>query len=437
MSVEALWTESDHVKAEILCVGTEILLGDIVNTNAQFIARQIAAIGIGSYNQSVVGDNPQRLKDSLRVAFSRADIVIMTGGLGPTYDDLTKETAAELFGRGMVMHEPSLGRIEAFFKKIGREMTENNKKQAMMPDGEGVEVFENHNGTAPGLAVRGLLSGEPELGIKTAILLPGPPMEMAPMFTESVVPYLAKFSDKVFVSHEMNLFGIGESAAESALVDVMRSMTNPTIAPYAKEGEVVLRVTASAETYEKADEMTKLGMNIVYERLGKYVYGVDIKSLQNALVKSLGERRLTVATAESCTGGLIAKRITEIPGASEVFGMGAVCYANSIKTRVLGVSAETLERFGAVSHQTAREMAEGVRRVSGADIAVSTTGIAGPGGGTQEKPVGLVYIGVSTRNGCETYELHLARGYSSDREMIRWLAASNAIYKAIKAAEQL
>ncbi len=425
------------MKAEILCVGTEILLGDIVNTNAQFIARQIAAMGIENYNQSVVGDNPQRLRDSLRVAFSRADIVIMTGGLGPTYDDLTKETTAELFGRGMVMHEPSLRRIEAFFGRVGRVMTENNKKQALMPDGDGVEIFENHNGTAPGLAVRGLLRSEPELGVKTAILLPGPPKEMAPMFVESVVPYLSKFSDRTFVSHELELFGIGESAAEAALADVMRGMTNPTVAPYAKDGEVVLRVTAAADTYEHADAMTEPAMELVRERLGEYVYGVDVGSLQNALVKLLRERGLTVATAESCTGGLIAKRITEIPGASEVFGLGAVCYMNDIKTRVLGVSSETLEKCGAVSPETAREMAEGARRVSGADIAVSTTGLAGPGGGTPEKPVGLVYIGVSTKNGCESHELHLARGYSSDREMIRWLAASNAIYKAIKAAEKL
>ena len=425
------------MKAEILCVGTEILLGDIVNTNAQFIARQIAAMGVESYNQSVVGDNPQRLRESLQIAFARADIVIMTGGLGPTYDDLTKETVADFFGRGMVMHEPSLRRIEAFFGITGRVMTENNKKQALMPDGDGVEVFENHNGTAPGFAIRGTLRCAPELGVKTAILLPGPPKEMAPMFAESVAPYLAGFSDKTFVSHEINLFGIGESAAETALADVMRSLTNPTIAPYAKDGEVVLRVTAAADTYEHADAMTKPAIDIVRERLGGYIYGVDARSLQNALVRLLHSRGLTVATAESCTGGLIAKRITEIPGASEVFGLGAVCYMNEIKTRVLGVSAQTLEKYGAVSPETAREMAEGARRVSGADIAISTTGVAGPGGGTPEKPVGLVYIGVSTQNGCDSHELRLARGYSSDREMIRWLAASNAIYKAIKTAERL
>ena len=361
----------------------------------------------------------------------------MTGGLGPTYDDLTKETVADFFGRGMVLHEPSLRRIEAFFGRTGRVMTENNKKQALMPDGDGVEVFENHNGTAPGFAIRGTLRCAPELGVKTAILLPGPPKEMAPMFAESVAPYLAGFSDKTFVSHEINLFGIGESAAETALADVMRSLTNPTIAPYAKDGEVVLRVTAAADTYEHADAMTKPAIDIVRERLGGYIYGVDVRSLQNALVRLLHSRGLTVATAESCTGGLIAKRITEIPGASEVFGLGAVCYMNEIKTRVLGVSAQTLEKYGAVSPETAREMAEGARRVSGADIAISTTGVAGPGGGTPEKPVGLVYIGVSTKNGCDSHELRLARGYSSDREMIRWLAASNAIYKAIKTAERL
>ena len=425
------------MKAEILCVGTEILLGDIVNTNAQFIARRLAAMGIESYNQSVVGDNPGRLRDSLEIAFSRADTVIMTGGLGPTYDDLTKETAADFFGRSLAMHAPSLKRIEDFFKKVGREMTENNKKQAMMPGGDGVTVFENHNGTAPGLAVRGLLERRPEWGVKTAILLPGPPREMKAMFTESVEPYLAGFSERVFVSHEMHLFGIGESAAEAKLIDVMESMTNPTIAPYAKEGEVLLRVTASAEDAEKADALTRPAMDIVYDRLGQYVYGVDVGSLQNAAVRLLAEKKLTVATAESCTGGLIARRITDVPGASEVFGMGAVCYANEIKMKLLGVSADTLEKYGAVSHQTAEEMAEGARRVAGADIAVSTTGIAGPGGGTPEKPVGLVYIGLATAKGCESFELHLARGYSSDREMIRWLAASNALHKVIEAAKTL
>jgi len=423
------------LKIEILCVGTEILLGDIVNTNAQFIAKEIAALGMESYHQSVVGDNPKRLKDSLSIAFSRADIVIMTGGLGPTYDDLTKETAAEFFGRSMYMHTPSLERIEIFFKKIGRDMTENNKKQAMMP--EGASIFENHNGTAPGLAVRGKLIDHPEWGEKIAILLPGPPKEMAPMFRESVVPYLAALSEQVFISHEIHLFGIGESAVEAELIDMMETMTNPTIAPYAKEGEVLVRVTASAENCEKAEEIIKPTIDTIKARLGQYIYGVDVGSLQNALVQLLREKGLTIATAESCTGGLIAKRITDIPGSSEVFGMGAVCYANEIKTKLLGVSEETLRMYGAVSHQTAREMAEGARRVSGADLAVSTTGIAGPGGGTTEKPVGLVYVGVSTPHGCETFELRLARGYSADRERIRWSAASNAISLATNAVKKL
>ena len=423
------------LKIEILCVGTEILLGDIVNTNARYIAKEIAALGLECYHQSVVGDNPKRLKESLELAFSRADAVIMTGGLGPTYDDLTKETAAEFFGRKMYLHQPSIEWIEGFFKRIGREMTENNRKQAMMP--EGATVFDNHNGTAPGLAIKGELKEHPEWGEKIAILMPGPTREMVPMFKESVEPYLASFSQRVFVSHEVHLFGIGESSAETKLRDVMESMTNPTIAPYAKDGEVLLRVTASAENSEEAEKMITPVYSIIEERLGEYIYGIDVGSLQNALVKLLSEKHLTVATAESCTGGLIAKRITDVPGASEVFGMGAVCYANEIKTKLLGVSEETLKSFGAVSHQTAKEMAEGARRVSGADIAISTTGIAGPGGGTEEKPVGLVYVGVSTKAGCETFELRLARGYSTDRDLIRWIAASNALSLATKAAQKL
>jgi nicotinamide-nucleotide amidase len=415
------------MNAEILCVGTELLLGDIVNTNAAYIARELAALGIGCYSQSVVGDNPGRLTESLRRGFERADIIIMTGGLGPTYDDLTKETVAEYFGLPMELNRPALDAIGCFFGKIGREMTPNNEKQAMMP--KGAAVFPNDRGTAPGLAV--------EQGGKTAILLPGPPREMTAMFEKQARPFLEGRSGKRFVSRAVHLFGIGESSAESLLPQGIKDLANPTVAPYAKEGEVRLRVTASAKSEAEAEALLAPVVDEIRGIFGRYVYGVDIGSLQNALVQGLITRGKTLAVAESCTGGLIASRITEIPGASRAFGYGFCTYLNEAKTKLLGVKPETLERFGAVSMETALEMARGAREVSGADIAISVTGVAGPDGGTPEKPVGLVWVGVSTANGEEAHELRLSRGYAGDRGIIRNMAAMNAMHYALKALQSL
>ncbi|WP_066648124.1 competence/damage-inducible protein A [Christensenella timonensis] len=411
------------MKAEILCVGTELLLGDIVNTNAAYIAKELANIGIDVYYQSVVGDNNDRLKSSLNLAFSRADIVILTGGLGPTYDDLTKETVAEYFHKEMQMDEDSLKGIECFFKKLDRPMTENNKKQAMMP--AGATIFPNAHGTAPGLAVS-------ENG-KTAILLPGPPSEMKPMFGESVIPYLMGFSNKVLVSHNLRLFGIGESQVEDTLYGLMKNSTNPTIAPYAKTGEVTLRVTASGDTYEECETLIVPVIKQIKDALGQYIYGIDVANLQTAVVQALKEKNLTVATAESCTGGLVSQRITQVPGASEVFGCGVCSYSNAIKQAVLHVSGDTLEKYGAVSRQTAAEMAQGVRRISGADIGVSTTGIAGPGGGSKEKPVGLVYIAIDSEKVSKVIKLNLQRGRVDDRENIRHMSAQHVFQMILDA----
>lgn len=412
------------MNAEILCVGTELLLGDIVNTNAAYLARELAGCGVGCYYQTVVGDNPERLKSAIGLAFSRADIVITTGGLGPTYDDLTKETVANYFGLEMQPHEPSLKAIREFFARIGREMTQNNEKQAFMP--EGAIIFPNDRGTAPGLAI--------EANGKTAIMLPGPPREMTAMFELQVRPFLQSRSGAVFKSHSIHLFGIGESTCEDILREKMQSLTNPTLAPYAKEGEMLLRVTASAESAEKADELMKPVIDEICAMLSDYVYGVDSGTLQNALVCILTEKNLTVAVAESCTGGLISSRITDIAGSSKVFGYGCCVYANEAKTKLLNVSAKTLKRCGAVSAETAVEMARGVRMLSGADIGISTTGIAGPDGGTPEKPVGLVYVGISSEKGDEAHELRLSRGYGGERGFIRTLAANNALAIALKAA---
>ena len=426
--------------AEILCVGTELLLGNTVNTNAAFLGRELAVMGIFTYNQSVVGDNARRLKESLKLAVSRSDIVIITGGLGPTYDDLTKETVAEYFGLKMEMHQASIERLQAFYKQFNREMTPNNRKQAMMP--EKSVVFPNNYGTAPGLAV----VSESEYGIKTVILLPGPPREMEPMFREEVKPFLQKQSNITLVSKTVHIIGMGESAVEHKLYDFMKNSLNPTIAPYAKEGEVELRVTASGKDESECMALIEPAVEKIKSEIGSAIYGIDVKSLQNALVLKLGEKNLTLATAESCTGGLVGKRITEISGSSSVYLGGVVAYDNSVKINLLGVKESTIREFGAVSEQTAVEMAEGIAKKLSADIGISTTGIAGPSGGSDEKPVGLVYVGIYCRNTGKqqltdikrTVKFNFARGlYRDEREFIRYLASSHALNEALKICDEI
>lgn len=405
--------------AEVLSVGTEILLGDIVNTDAAYIARRLAALGINQYRQGVVGDNPERLETELRAALDRSDLVIMTGGLGPTYDDLTKETAAKLMGREMHMHEESLTRMMARFEKRGITMTENNKKQALMP--EGAVVFKNDYGTAPGLAIE---DGDRS---KIIIMLPGPPRECEPMFLEQVEPYLKKFSDRIFFSKTVNIFGMGESRVESILKSEMLVSTNPTVAPYAKDGEVQLRVTASGKNEAECAALCDAEIEkIRATEVGRYIYGIDAGSLEEALVKELIARGMKIASAESCTGGYVAKRITNVSGSSSVLDGSIVTYANEVKEKFVGVSKATLEKYGAVSEQTAIEMARGVRKLFGADIGVSTTGIAGPTGGTPEKPVGLVYVGVSCDGFEEVRKLNIGNGLQT-REYVRYVSASNAL----------
>ncbi len=392
--------------AEIICVGTELLMGQVLNTNEHFIASHLTEAGIALNHSSVVGDNPERLKELLLLAKSRADIIIMTGGLGPTDDDLTKETVAEAFGKSLVFHPECMDKMVCYLKEAGRNLTKNNEKQAYLP--EGSIVIENNNGTAPGCIIED--SG------KAAIMLPGPPREMVPMFMDTVLPYLKEKSGTVLYSRVLRLFGIGESRAASMCDDLIKNQTNPTIAPYAKEGEVTFRVTASADNVENAKAMVDTTCKAIYDRLGEYIYGEgDDNNLETVVVNKLAEKGLTVSTAESCTGGLIGKMLTEVSGASSCYGFGFVTYANEAKMQLLGVKSETLEKYGAVSEETAKEMAEGARRVSGSDIAVSVTGIAGPTGGTDEKPVGLVYIGVSDKDGTEAFRF-VQHG---DRERVR------------------
>lgn len=416
--------------AEILCIGTELLMGDIINTNAAYLAKELAGLGINLYHQSVVGDNPERLRQSLQLALSRADIVITTGGLGPTYDDLSKETIAACFGRKLVMDEESLIRIQAHFLRLGREMTDNNKKQAMMP--QDCVIFQNENGTAPGCAIEG--SGE--LEGKTAIMLPGPPREMKPMFEQQVKPYLLKDSDTRLVSHTMHFFGIGESMLEDKLRELMEKSLNPTVAPYAKTGEVQLRVTARVKNGEDADLLLKPVMEQIRQTVGEFLYGVDVGDLQTAAVRLLTEKGLKVAVAESCTGGYLAKRLTDVSGSSKVFECGVCSYSNRIKHQLLGVSEQTLEEYGAISEQTAEQMASGVRNLSGADIGISVTGNAGPTA-DEGKEVGLVYIGVDSPKMTHVFTLHVNRRDQDARETIRYLASSHALSLILKAAERL
>lgn len=406
------------MKAEILCVGTELLLGDIVNTNAVYLAKELAKLGINVYHQAVVGDNPERLKASLKEALSRCDLVITTGGLGPTCDDLTKETAAEVLKLPMEENAEELQHIKEYFKKINRTMTDNNRKQALIP--KGAVILKNGFGTAPGILA--------ENNGKFLALLPGPPREMRPMFDNELAPILKKYTGKTLVSRTIHIFNVGESAVESKLKDLMNSLENPTLAPYAKDGEVLLRVTAATESTEKGYEMIEPVIEKVRETIGnEYIYGIDVGNLQTALVKALHEKNLKIATAESITGGLVSKRITEVSGSSEVFECGICSYSNNIKHSVLGVSQETLDTFTEYSAETALEMAKGVRRISGADIGISTTGIAGPNGGTDEKPVGLVYVAVDSDNYSDVKKLLLSRGFSEERELIRYLASSHAL----------
>ncbi|MCL2579371.1 MAG: competence/damage-inducible protein A [Oscillospiraceae bacterium] len=410
------------MNAEILCVGTELLLGDIVNTNAAYLSRELAALGIGCYYQSVVGDNAQRLRESVSLAFSRADMVITTGGLGPTYDDITKEVVAEYFGLEMELHQPSLDHIHDIFTKIGRPCTKNNEKQAYLP--KGATVLDNERGTAPGIAI--------EAGGKVAVMLPGPPSEMKAMFEGKVKPFLQAKTDRVLRSHTIHLFGVGESSVESQLHDAMVERTNPTIAPYAKMGEVQLRVTASAKDEAEAETLIQPVIDEITALFPDNVYGVDVENLQTALARRLFEKEMTIAIAESCTGGMIAARLTEIPGISKSLAGGVVSYSDESKMKLLGVSEDTLSAHGAVSPETALEMAKGVKEKLGVQVGLSVTGIAGPDGGTPEKPVGLCYIACVGSWGEEVSEMRLSRGMRDEREFIRNYTCLNAMNMALK-----
>lgn len=388
-------------------------MGDILNTDAQFLSIELARLGISVIHQSTVGDNRERLLAQLKEAADRSDIIILSGGLGPTPDDLTKEVCCDFFGKKMFLHEPTVEKIKTYFSTKGMKMAQNNLKQAMLP--KDCVIFPNDNGTAPGMAIE-------KDGVHI-LVLPGPPRELKPMFRNCAVPYLMQFSDRIIVSHNIRTFGIGESLMAERVNDLFDA-ENPTVAPYAKDGEALLRVTAMARTKEEAENLCKPVINEIKNRLDGFVYGVDYTCIEEAVIEMLKEKHMKVATAESCTGGLIAKRITDVPGASEVFDCGIISYANEIKHRVLGVSEDDLNKYGAVSEPVARQMAQGALKVSGADIAVSVTGIAGPDSDSTNKPVGLVYIGLADRDNVWVRELRTSR---KDRSYNRYVSASNAL----------
>ncbi|CEP80164.1 competence/damage-inducible protein A [Paraclostridium sordellii] len=401
------------MKAEIITVGTEILLGDIVNTNSQFLAKELASLGLDVYYQSTVGDNESRLMDTLNESLDRSDIIITTGGLGPTNDDITKEVAAKCFNQDLVFYDYIWKDIKQYFEKIGVEPTENNKKQAYFP--RDCIILNNSNGTAPGA----ILKKEN----KMIIVLPGPPKEMIPMFNNELKKHLENLTDYKLISKTLRFFGIGESELEDKLIDIINNQTNPTIAPYAKEGEVTLRITAKSYTKDEADNLIDEVENKIKTVVGKYLYGYGETTLEETVAKLLVEKNLTIAVSESCTGGMVSSMLIDYPGISQVFMEGCVTYSNEAKMSRLGVKKETLDSFGAVSTETAIEMAKGVAMNLKTNVGISTTGIAGPGGGTTEKPVGLVYIGLYINGKIKVKKLNLA----GSREKIRVKATKEAL----------
>ncbi len=399
---------------EFICVGTELLLGNIVNTNAAFLAEKCAELGLENYYQTVVGDNEARLSAVLRTAMGRSEIVILSGGLGPTEDDLTKEVAAKVCRRRLLLHEPSRAAIEKFFADRGTAPTENNWKQAMLP--EGAVVLDNPNGTAPGAII--------ETDAAKVILLPGPPNELCPMFENSVAPYLAKLSERVICSQTVKVCGVGESRAETMVKDLIDTQTNPTIATYAKTGEVHIRVTAGAEDKKAAQKLIKPVVKELKSRFGNDIYTTEENvTLEKSVADLLIANDLTVTCAESCTGGLLSARLINVPGISEVYKTGLITYSNKAKRHFLNVKKSTLQKNGAVSRQTAEEMARGAAVFAKADVAVAVTGIAGPDGGTEEKPVGLVYIACSVKG-----KLSVERYcFSGSRSKVRESAVAAAL----------
>lgn len=408
---------SKTYNTEIISVGTELLLGHVTNTDARDVSELLSKIGINVLYHTVVGDNPQRLEDCVKVARERADIIITTGGLGPTCDDLTKEILARAFDVKLVEDKREMDTLYDYIN-LGKKLTDNNFRQALLP--EGCTVFHNTAGTAPGCAF--------EKDGKVVVMLPGPPKECRIMLEKSAIPYLRQLSDEKIVSHTINIFGIGESAVDDIFAREMNAMTNPSMAPYAKECDCLLKVTAKAHTEAEAEEMLRPVMAEVQEKLGEVVYGVDVDCIEQSVLKLLREKNMTFSAAESCTGGDVAKRFTDMAGASSFFLGGVVTYTNGAKAKLLGIDRDMIEDNGAVSYEVAKEMAENARRVIGTDIGVGVTGLAGPDGdGVHE--VGTVFVSMATAEQTWVKELHL--GPYRTRSFIRRMAG-NHVYDMMR-----
>ncbi|MCY8837785.1 competence/damage-inducible protein A [Bacillus atrophaeus] len=410
-------------KAEIIAVGSELLLGQIANTNAQFISKGLAEIGINVFYHTAVGDNPERLKQVIRIAEERSDFIIFSGGLGPTKDDLTKETIANVLGRPLVLDDEAFQSIEDYFKRTKRTMSPNNRKQALVI--EGSDVLANKFGMAPGM----LTEHESLL----YMLLPGPPSELHPMFENEAKPLLLEKlgSNEKIVSTVLRFFGIGESQLEADLEDIIDAQTNPTIAPLAADGEVTLRLTAKHADESETERLLKETEAVILDRVGEFFYGYDDTSLVKELSKACKEKGMTLSSAESFTGGLFAEWLTDLSGASQLFAGGVVCYSNEMKQHTLGVKPDTLQQFGAVSKECAGELASGIKRLTGSDIGISFTGVAGPEGQEGHAP-GHVFIGIFADGKEEVHEFNFA----GSRTGVRKRAAKYGCHLILKLLEQ-
>lgn len=402
------------MKCELISVGTELLVGDTLNTNVQFLSRELSLLGIPVYFHTTVGDNPKRLEEAVRIAFNRSDLIITTGGLGPTQDDLTKEVIAELFKKKLIQDEKTKEDLLQYFVNREFTMTPNNLKQTFIP--ESAEILFNPCGTAPGILLK-------EQG-RMIIMLPGPPREMTRVFEEAVLPILKHDNNQLVISRYYNLSDIGESAAEDRLLDLIDTQVNPTIATYAKMGEVLIRITANGNDENEMNALLDHYEEIMLSRFEDNIFSFSKDSLQITVCKLLLEKNITLATAESCTGGLIASQVTEYPGISKIFGTGLVTYSNEAKINLLGIKKETLDTYGAVSNETAIEMCENLQKISQAMLSVSVTGIAGPDGGSAEKPVGLVYIGVCFDGKTDVYHYH----FNGDRKVVQQKTANKVFH---------
>lgn len=406
------------MKSIILSIGTELLLGQILNTNEKFISERLKELGIDVLYRVTVGDNPDRLEEVVKLAVEKADLVVISGGLGPTEDDLTKETVAKAMDKKLVLNKNCLHKIKGFFRNLDMDMSENNIKQAYIP--ESAVIMENDEGTAPGFII--------EDNNKIIAVMPGPPREMERMFKDSLIPFLSnKNSEKIYYRN-LRLIGIGESDLETRLLDLISNQTDPTIATYAKEGECSVRITSKKENLDEAKKSVDSILPYVNERVGEFIFSYDDKELIEVVADKLKAEKLTISTAESCTGGLLASTFTDVPGISEVYEGGFVTYSNQAKIREIGVSEKTLKEYGAVSEQVAYQMAEGVRRVAETDIGISITGIAGPDGGSADKPVGLAYVGIAAKHETKVFKILIKpsnRTYNKRIFMLRMLRILN------------